>query len=353
SRAAASGMDGQKLLRGFAWRMRHLAVAAAAGSDEQLIPLSEQQRQEVATQAKELDPLDPQRLLAMAIDGVDRVARSLDPWLALELAVLRMVTRPRQADTVGISRAIARLEALTRAVLAGVPQQPSGERSEKEPSRVAPLSVKAEGHMDSRWSLPSVKTGGGNDNKGRCHDARDDREKRGVSGPISTSAEPPSDNSELTTPTSVTTAMDSAPKTIDPRWAAFVHAMQAENPLLASHLEHGCLVHDESTPKDQLRVTFTSRLHHEMVRHKCDDPSVRQELARHFGAAMRLCPVLAREEGEMGHGSLAQQRQAQKRRQEQELRQQAEESPLVQEALKLFGGEIRSVAPVAAETEVP
>ncbi|MEM7496119.1 MAG: DNA polymerase III subunit gamma/tau, partial [Myxococcota bacterium] len=47
SRAAASGMDGQKLLRGFAWRMRHLAVAAAAGSDEQLIPLSEQQRQEV------------------------------------------------------------------------------------------------------------------------------------------------------------------------------------------------------------------------------------------------------------------------------------------------------------------
>ena len=322
--AAASGMDGQKLLRSLAWRMRHLAVAARAGSDEQLIPLPIKQRQELANQAKKLDVLDPQRLLAMAIEGMDRVGRSLDPWLTLELVVLQMVSRPQSTDTVGISHAIARLEALTRAVLSGMPQQPP-KPSHNDQNPPEPLATKG------TQCPPAVTTNSKPPERSQGMVSKGTQCPQGVAS-------------------KGTQCLPEAPTNSKPteKWQAFVQAVHNNNPLVASHLEHGCLLHEESFPsnpqeKNQLRVSFTSRLHHEMVRHKCDDPLVRQEVERHFGAKARLCPMLAEKEDEENHDSLAQQRQTQKQQQEQELRRQAEQNPFVQEALKLFGGEIRSV----------
>ncbi len=119
--AANTGLDYKQLLDGIALELRHLSIAAAAGSIEGLADLSAERVQQIDALAKRFDPLDLQRLLGMALEGTNQLSGSEHPRWVFELVMLRMTERPQMNQLSEIQKAIARLEALGSAVAAVTP----------------------------------------------------------------------------------------------------------------------------------------------------------------------------------------------------------------------------------------
>jgi DNA polymerase-3 subunit gamma/tau len=112
--AFKNGHDQKQLLAGMAEELRNLAVAHAVGSVQGLVDLADDDIAAIDARARTLDGKDVQRLMQMALDGIDPVSRADNARLAMELVVLRMCTRPPLGDVWAISDAILRLDALAK-----------------------------------------------------------------------------------------------------------------------------------------------------------------------------------------------------------------------------------------------
>ncbi|HEY1100658.1 MAG TPA: DNA polymerase III subunit gamma/tau, partial [Myxococcota bacterium] len=114
SLAFSRGFDLKQLLTMVAEELRHLSVAQATGTIKGYADLADDDVVRIDQRAKAVDPKDALRVLGMALDGIDLVARSEDPRLAIELVFLKLCRRPPIGDALLISEALVRLERLSK-----------------------------------------------------------------------------------------------------------------------------------------------------------------------------------------------------------------------------------------------
>ncbi len=112
--AFSRGFDLKQLLTMVAEELRHLSVAQATGSIRGYADLAEDDIARIDARAAATDPKDALRVLGMALDGIDLVARAEDPRLAIELVFLKLCRRPPIGDALLISEALVRLERLSK-----------------------------------------------------------------------------------------------------------------------------------------------------------------------------------------------------------------------------------------------
>ncbi len=285
--AYRDGHDLKQLIDGIAEEMRHLSIASTLGSVKGLVDLSVEDIASIDAIAAENDAADLQRLFAMALDGIDQIARSTEPRLAAELVFLRMADRPKMAEAVTIGSAIARLEALSRgeavpqnAVLPNVarPAPPPQSAKKEEPSPI----------------------------------------------------EPPA----------------SALLGIDQKWLNFVQTISLKSPVLGSHLEHGRFS-EEVPGRDgpTLRVHFSHKLHFDAVNEGRSQPQFRALLVSHFGYGSTMEPILKKTDPDEADSvvSISEAKDLATQKAQEDLEATAKADPIVQKALSLFGGEIRAV----------
>lgn len=106
------GHDLKQLLDGVAAEIRHLAVSKATGSIRGFADLSDDEINAIDEHAKQCDARDLQRLLHMALDGIESLGRSENLRMTVELIFLRMCQRPPLGEALAISEAIVRLKNL-------------------------------------------------------------------------------------------------------------------------------------------------------------------------------------------------------------------------------------------------
>jgi DNA polymerase-3 subunit gamma/tau len=128
------GVDLRQLLIGIAAELRHLTVANAAGSVRGLADLTDEEAARLDDKSKQVDGRDLLRLLQVALDAMDPLARSDDARLHVETALLRMCRRPPLGDAMAISEALVRLEALK----AGRPVPPLSPPPQSPPPQSPP-----------------------------------------------------------------------------------------------------------------------------------------------------------------------------------------------------------------------
>ena len=287
--ATASGYDLKQLMDAVAMEFRHLTIASSTGTIVGLADLTPEDMASIDQKAKTIDGQDLQRLFAMALESIDSVGRSEQPKLMMELAVLSMADRPLMAEAMTISHAISRLEALSKGTV-----MLQAEASPALPSVAIPA--------------PSPK-------------------------PVPKKAP----------------AVPSAPlEGIDQKWQRFVETVIANMPLIGHHLENARL--REATQNKQgahvVRVEFTQKLHHQHVEQALKDAQFQSLLQGHYGQGSTLelidmpqvAPVI-----EEVVPTINEARDVATKKAQEELEQQARNHPVVQKALSLFGGEIRSV----------
>jgi|GEM_PF-709437 len=123
--AFGRGFDLKQLMTLVAEELRHISVSQATGTIKGFADLADDDVGRIDLRAKSIDPKDALRILSMALDGIDLVARAEDARLALELALLKICRRPPIGDALLISEALMRLERLSK----GMPVPPLVERA--------------------------------------------------------------------------------------------------------------------------------------------------------------------------------------------------------------------------------
>ncbi|MEM7403584.1 MAG: DNA polymerase III subunit gamma/tau [Myxococcota bacterium] len=310
---AAKGTNPQKLLQAVAQQLRHLAVACCAGMQENLIPLPPTQRQQLAKQAQQLDAQQAQALLTTALEGIDRLSHAQQPWLVLEMIILRMASRPDMTQVRSIAQAMAQLEVIAKTAMTAAPAQPA------TPTVPATQMVTAPTNAAALAAVAAAEPG------------RTAAKAAADLGQTDTKAavEP------LQTDTKAAAQFDQTD--INRRWHHFVEQVKQHDIALGSYLEHGAPMQQLEPGQTQLRIGFSSRLHADMVQRKRNDAQLLQLLRHCFGEATQLHIVAVQPNATPQAATPAQ-------LQQQQINEQARNDPVVREALKLFGGEIRSVS---------
>ncbi len=298
--AHTNGFDLKQLIDKVAGEFRNLAIAASAGGLSDLADLSQEDIDAVAQKAQGLDKLDLQRLFAMSIDGIEQVARSEQPRLALELTFLRMADRPSLQEAMHINEAIAKLEAL----------------ASSSPLPLSGRGTKGEGGGSATDSIPSSATQATTLTLNPSPAERE-RESKPLSG-------------------------------VDSKWLSFVDAVTQQSPLLGHHLEHGRVAKiSSSSGTPMILLEFTKRLHFQSVLDARAEKSLRDTLAQHYGQGARLEPVLAATA--TSALTIDEARNIATQKAQDDLEAKTREDPTIQKALSMFGGEIRSVKKISQE----
>jgi DNA polymerase III subunit gamma/tau len=409
--AHARGHDQRQLLGGIAEELRHMSIAAAAGSVRGFADLPDEELTRIDQRAKELDGRDLTRLLNLALEGIDPVARAEDPRIFVELTLLKMCGRPPLGDALAISEAIVRLEALAKGKpVPPLSSPPSGggsrpiARSEVAPglvpgerppttnpvaqSKVAPGLVPGERPAGtSPVARPEVAPGlvPGERPAGTSPAATssamktsppellgedepivsDVRETRapGAVGPAPVEDEADVDAApvaeRLPGPAVVAAANDAAPEEaeeeedidpaaglplegIDPRFKEFVDRVARAHRPIASHLDHAHLVRAPEPQKGgTVEVSFARDAHASAIKSALDAPPVREALAHAYGADVKL--IIVATPAEKSAPSIAEAREAALQEAQRALEAHAKSHPIVEKAVSLFGGEVRSV----------
>ena len=133
--AFGRGFDLKQLMTLVAEELRHISVSQATGTIKGFADLADDDVGRIDARAKSIDPKDALRVLSMALDGIDLVARAEDARLALELALLKICRRPPIGDALLISEALIRLERLSK----GMPVPPLVERA--PPSSITAMGI--------------------------------------------------------------------------------------------------------------------------------------------------------------------------------------------------------------------
>ncbi len=150
------GFDLKQLLSLLAEELRHISVAQATGTIRGFADLAEDDIRRLDERAHVVDPRDALRLLGMALDGIDVVARTEDARLALELVLLKMCRRAPIGDAVAISEALVRLDRLAR----GQPVPPLVPREPANTATARGIASQAFVPVDVGAPLPASPAGG-------------------------------------------------------------------------------------------------------------------------------------------------------------------------------------------------
>jgi DNA polymerase-3 subunit gamma/tau len=308
-KAMLGGYDLKQLIDGVTTEFRHLAVASSVGSIAGLIDLTEEDIAAIDRKAKALDAQDLQRLFAMSLDSVDQVSRSDQPRLMLELAFLRMADRPLMAETTTISHAIARLEALA----SGAPIPPL-ELTQAQASPLLKTTAKVEAKIEPKLEVkpePKIEI--------------KPEPKPEVKAPPKEPEEPVLEG-------------------IDQKWLRFVDVATRQITSIGHHLEHA-RVHEVLNERgaNVIRVEFEQTLHYSQIVQASGEIAFQALLAAHYGKGAKLDPFLSESASEDAPLTINEARDVATKKAQDELETEAQNHPVVQKALSLFGGEIRAV----------
>lgn len=295
-KAVNNGYDLNQFLNNVATELRHLTVAATLGSIAGFADLSSSEVEAVDQKAKEQLAPDLQRLFAMALDGIDQIAKTKKPHLMLELVFLRMALRPPMSEASTIAHAIARLEHLSGVAknLANTP-------------RSIPVAI------------PPKSTS------------------------VTATIAPPAVLSQ---------------KDLENSWPQFVATIVDHMATIGHHLEHGLLINtDKINNKIVLTVSFDKELHFSRIDETKNDVDFLALIKSFYRADVSLNPVMASKQSgtnvnlaptalTVSETNLLAEKKAQ-----ENLEQQAKEDPMVKRALAIFGGEIRAVKKSKDETQ--
>jgi DNA polymerase-3 subunit gamma/tau len=147
--AFSRGFDLKQLMTLVAEELRHIAAAQATGTIKGFADLADDDAARIDARARAVDPKDVIRILGMAIDGIDLVGRAEDPRLALELALLKLCRRPPIGDALAISEALIRLERLSK----GQPVPPLVERA--APTSTAAMGIASQAFVPVMLPTPT------------------------------------------------------------------------------------------------------------------------------------------------------------------------------------------------------
>lgn len=108
---ATQGVDMLHFARQLLGLLRDLVVLRVAGSEQDLVDLVAEERDQARALAESIDSLELQRAFAAVAKLVDEVAHAASPRTVLEMGLVRVATRPPLR---GVAELIARLEAIDK-----------------------------------------------------------------------------------------------------------------------------------------------------------------------------------------------------------------------------------------------
>ncbi|MDP2341347.1 MAG: DNA polymerase III subunit gamma/tau [Deltaproteobacteria bacterium] len=367
------GFDLKQLLSLVAEELRHISVSQACGTILGFADLADDDVGRIDARAKTTDPKDALRLLGMALDGIDVVAKAEDARLALELVLLRMCRRAPIGDAMLISEALVRLERLSK----GQPVPPLIERPASTSTtplgiaaqafpRVEPLPVSrplpapttttaavpapapapasvlavvprppaaienADGEDEPVITQPTIAPQAAAE-ENPDDDDDDDGEAAAAPpavieiAPIAAAVEEEDDD--------VDPLAGFELPGVDPRWRTFVQTLQKQR---MGIFRLGRL---KGVANDVVDVCFGTAHAIDEASRMATEPEVLARLEKAFGKKLKLA-VLREDAGAI---SLHDAEEALKRELQQKLEAHAKAHPVVQKALALFGGEVRAV----------
>ncbi len=147
--AFGRGFDLKQLMTLVAEELRHISVAQATGSIRGFADIADDDIARIDARAQDVDPKDALRILSMALDGIDLVAKAEDPRLALELSLLKICRRPPIGDAMLISEALVRLDRLSK----GQPVPPLIERA--SPTSTTPVAIASQAFPKTTFTPPT------------------------------------------------------------------------------------------------------------------------------------------------------------------------------------------------------
>jgi DNA polymerase III subunit gamma/tau len=139
------GHDLKQLMTAVAEQMRHITVSQATGSIHGRADLADDDLAHVDARAQATDARDALRLLQMAIEATDAVARAADARIVVEMSVLKMARRVPLADAILISDALVRLDAIARGK--PVPPLPANATTTRVPRTVVAAALAPTAHV--------------------------------------------------------------------------------------------------------------------------------------------------------------------------------------------------------------
>lgn len=398
--AFGAGHDLKQLADGLAAELRNLAIARATGTLQGFADLSPEDIAEIDALATKTDGRDLQRLFAMALEGIDRITRSESPRLALEMMLLRMCDRPPLGDAMAISEAISRLDALSRgktvppatyaqSQAAAIVRESLEVRPAAPPQQV-PTKVPAHAQPASPPHATAPKTNDAPPEKAPVSSNTSANESPAAAppaaAPVPREAAPapaieatapkktvaPAKENEAETPAPnlqqmiadvaslPTPPAENKPEAqpeeeeeepfdpalgyllegVDERWLAFVRQLAAVRQRLGGVFAHGRFVGVRTGQEgNRVEVAFERLLYRDDAERHATDPAVLAALSV-FGENARLFTAEVTEDCAPSIAT-AQAKAAAKA--QAALEAHAKAHPVVQKAVSLFGGEVRSI----------
>jgi len=345
------GIDLRQVMQGLATEMRHLAVSKSTGSLEGLVDMAVDIRAETEARAAAWELKDLQRLFAMALAGVDQLARAEDSKLTLELIALKMVERPPWTEMVAISQAMSRLEALAKGKKPDFAILTDGE-SPRTPTRItAPIAPSADPIQDAPDAVVTAAT---IEPAVLEEEPPELSEATVVPEPIpatSVSAEPieaidgtEEDETDEPEPIDADELMlENMPlENVEDNWIAFVDQVRQSDRTLAAHMEHAYFGDDSNFQNGKIGLVFKKKLHLSAVSQGQSASFFLHALKEHMGDGAEI-QLSYQPEFQETKPSIQMARRRALEKAHAALRSYAQEDPVVQKALSLFGGEIRNV----------
>jgi len=234
-------------------------------------------------ESKKHDPADLKRLFAMSLDAMSQVFQARKPLLALELFVLRVALRPAMSEATTINFCLQKLEAI-------IHQRPvpPGPALPKEIPAVAKISAPKAREPEPK-SEPVLE----------------------ISGDLSS------------------------------RFAKLVALLSEKAPGLASYLRHARPV----LSNNKLELNFELSLYYEKLLEQQNNAYLKALISQFFGLDIKLELILNKAPvAEIKTvKTVAEVQEHEILVQEQNLRTEASEHPIVKKALEIFGGNIAEV----------
>jgi len=288
----------------------------------------------------------------MALAGVEQAARSAQTQLAVELIVLKMLERPPLSEMVAVSQAMARLEALAKGhkpdfnILGQAPSAAAPPVNSPVPVRAAPPQKEAPVPAPKEVIAPvleqapvvkEVATPAEVPAPVVAKRVKEERSMPDEEPVLEASLE------ELERVDMNALILESMPlEGIEPLWLDFISDISKQERKLASHLEHAFFTAESSFTKGALCLVFKKKLHHSALEAVQATDFFKDVFQKHFTAQLELEASYDPDFQEIGP-SVQKARRYALEKAHAALRAHAEENPVVQKALSLFGGEVKSV----------
>ncbi|MBI4208536.1 MAG: DNA polymerase III subunit gamma/tau [Deltaproteobacteria bacterium] len=259
--------------------LRHLTILKVNPDLSSTLPFTSEEIEECKHLVQSLSPEDLQMRFEVFFKGFDSLARYTDPWVVLDMLIVRLAKLPKVQSIERLLSGVATTEVSS--------EKPLTQEQALFSASASPLAPEP-----GRLSSPKV---------------------------VAPSPATPS----------ASAAMEGAPSADWSRWQGYVEFVRRRRPLLASVLEHGILSSESDT---EWGVAFAAgSIYLESVLDKENADSLKQLLQEHLGKPVIL--RVSKEEKEKMARRESQQPSV-------DLKEAALKHPVVQKALTLFQGEV-------------